>query len=301
VDWLNYHHLFYFWTIVREGGVSAASRKLHLAQPTVSGQLRELEEALGVQLFHRRGTKLVLTETGSYVYRYAREIFSLGRELQESLARGAKTHGTRLVLGIADVVPKLIARKLVDPALRFDPSMRLICHEDRHERLLAELALYELDAVLTDTPIGPDASIRGFSHLLGECGVSLFARHPAAERLRVRFPKSLDGVAMLLPAEQTSLRRALDAWFESHDIHPVVRGEFQDSALLTAFGEAGEGVFAAPTAIEDELLQRHQVDVVARLEDVRERFYAITVQRRIEHPAVQAITERARSEIFPGT
>jgi LysR family transcriptional activator of nhaA len=296
--WLNYHHLYYFWTIVREGGVSAASRKLHLAQPTVSGQLKELESSLGTQLFQRRGGKLVLTEAGSLVYRYAREIFALGQELQESLAGGVASHGGQLIVGIADVVPKAIAERLLQPALQSDPSLRVVCYEDRHERLLLELALYELDVVLTDTPVDAKSNVRAFSHLLGECGISLFAQAALAERLRRGFPQSLEKAAFLLPIEHTSLRRSLSRWFESHALHPHVRGEFQDSALLMALGQTGEGVFAGPSVIEREIMQQHQVAVVARLEEVRETFYAITVHRRIEHPAVRAMTESARTDMF---
>lgn len=298
MEWLNYHHLFYFWTVAREGTVSAASRQLRLAQPTVSGQLKELESTLGAQLFHRRGNRLILTDTGTHVYRYANEIFSLGRELQESLAGRTDVRGPRLVMGIADVVPKLIAHRLLEPALRSDETLRVACYEDHHERLLADLAAYELDAVLTDTPVGPRSSIRGHSHLLGECGVSLFAKPKLAERLRKNFPASLEGVPLLLPIEQTSLRRALTTWFEARGVKPRIRGEFQDSALLLVMGQAGEGVFVVPTVIERDVKDQHRVTVVARLDDVRERFYAITVERKINHPAVRAITESARSDLF---
>lgn len=296
--WLNYHHLYYFWTIVREGGVSAASRKLRLAQPTVSGQLKELEASLGVELFQRRGGRLVLTRQGSHVYRYAREIFSLGQELQESLAGRTPVHGSRFVVGVADVVPKSVAERLLQPALRCDPPLHVVCYEDRHERLLAELALHELDVVLTDTSVGTGSSIRAFSHLLGECGITLFASESVAERLRDDFPASLARAEFLLPIEHTSLRRSLEHWFEKHDMHPSIRGEFQDSALAAALGRAGEGIFAGPTVIEREIVQQYRVAVVGRLEELRERFYAITVRRRIEHPAVQAIAEQARRSLF---
>jgi LysR family transcriptional activator of nhaA len=298
MDWLNYHHLFYFWTIVREGGVSAASRKLRLAQPTVSGQLKELEKSLDVQLFHRRGSRLVLTDVGSHVYRYANEIFALGRELQESLAGRAEARGSRLVVGIADVIPKLIAQRLLEPALRADAGLRVTCYEDRHDKLLADLALYELDVVLSDTPVGAQSTFRAHSHLLGESGVSLFAQAKLASRLRRRFPGSLHGAPVLLPIEQTSLRRALVRWFEEHEVQPQIRAEFQDSALQMVLGQAGEGVFAAPTVIEQQVIAEHHVSVVARLDGVRERFYATTVERKIGHPAVRAITESARSELF---
>jgi LysR family transcriptional activator of nhaA len=297
-EWLNYHHLFYFWTVVREGSVTAGSRKLRLAQPTVSGQLKELEEKLGVLLFHRRGGRLALTDTGAHVYGYADEIFTLGRELQDSLAGRAVSRGRRLAVGITDAMPKLIAQRLLEPALRADADLRLTCTEDRHERLLAELSLHELDVVLTDTPLGRESNVRGHSHLLGESAVSLFARPRDATRLRRGFPRSLDGVSLLLPIEPTGLRRAVTRWLDSRGVRARVRAEFQDSALLTVFGQVGEGVFAAPTVIAAQLRAQHHVAVVANLPAVRERFYAITVERRITHPAVRALTERARVELF---
>ena len=299
--WLNYHHLYYFWTVVREGTVSAAGRALRLAQPTVSGQLKELEDALGVQLFHRRGRRLVLTDVGGHVYRYADEIFTLGRELQESLAGGFEGPRSRLVVGVADIIPKAIVQTLVEPALRLDERMRLACYEDRHERLLAELALYQLDVVLTDEPVSATSNIRGYNHLLGECAVTLFAKPALARTLRRRFPRSLEDVPFLLPIEQTSLRRGLTAWFDRQKVRPRVRAEVQDSALIGALGHAGEGVFAAPSVIEDRVRAQQRVAVVARLDDVRARFYAITVDRRITHPGVRAITEAARSELFSGS
>ena len=296
--WLNSHHLYYFYAVVRAGSVSAASRELRLAQPTVSGQIKELEHSLGAELFHRRGNRLVLTDTGSHVHKYAREIFALGRELQDSLAGRHDARAARLVIGVADVLPKLIVHRLLEPALRSDAKLHLACYEDQHERLLADLALYELDAVLTDTAIGPRSNFRGYSHLLGECGVTLFAKAALAARLRKGFPRSLHGAPFLLPLEQTSLRRALTGWFEQEGLRPSIRGEFQDSALLTALGRAGEGVFAAPSVIEREIKEQLGVSVVARLEDVRERFYAITVERKITHAAVRLVTEGARADLF---
>lgn len=298
MDWLNYHHLFYFWTVVREGSVSAASRKLRLAQPTVSEQLKSLEGALDVELFSRVGGKLVLTEVGSHVYRYADEIFSLGRELQDSL-KGIPTSRTRrLVVGIADVVPKLIASRILEPALKHSEDIRIVCLEDRHDRLLAELAAHALDVVITDAPVAAGASVRAYSHLLGECGVSLFATRDRAQRLRKGFPRSLDGAPMLLPAENTSQRRALSRWMEEEGVRPLIRGEFQDSALLKAVGQMGAGVFPGATAIEEEIRRQYGVEVVGRIETVRERFYAVTVKRKLRHPAVVALSQAARTELF---
>lgn len=298
MNWLNYHHLLYFWTVVREGSISAASRKLRVSQSTVSEQLKALEGSLELELFSRVGGKRVLTEPGSHVYRYADEIFTLGHELQESL-RGLHTpRMPKLVVGIADVVPKLIASRLLAPALRLKEEIRIVCLEDKQERLLAELAVHALDVVLTDAPVAPSSNVRVYSHLLGESGVTLFARQEQAARLRRHFPKSLDGQAFLLPAENTSLRRGLARWMDEHKLRPKIRGEFQDSALLKAFGQLGVGVFPGPTAIEAEIQAQYGVEAVGRLEEVRERFYAITVERRLRHPAVQAIYRAAREEIF---
>lgn len=297
---LNYHHLLYFWTVVREGGVTAASRKLRLAQPTVSGQLRALQDDLGVELFHRRGGKLVLTETGQNVYRYAEEIFALGQELQASLVGRAPARFPRLVVGIADVIPKLIAERLLEPALRMPDEIQLVCQEGRPERLLAELSAHALDVVLTDAPAGPASGVRAYNHLLGESGISIFAPPKLAATLRPGFPGSLHGAPFLLPMREASSRRALDRWFEEAHLRPRVRGEFQDTALLTAFGRAGLGAFPAPTVMEDEVRRQYHVEWVGRLEDVRERFYAVTVDRKLRHPAVLAICEAARADLFGG-
>ncbi|WP_053232266.1 transcriptional activator NhaR [Sandaracinus amylolyticus] len=298
MKWLNYHHLLYFWTIAREGSVSAASRKLRLAQPTLSGQLKALEDALEVQLFHRRGGKLVLTDTGAHVMRYADEIFSLGSELQDSLEGLPTRRHPRLVVGAADEVPKLIVQRLLQPALELASELRLVCYEDRQDRLLADLAVHTIDAVIAEAPVESGSPIRAYSHLLGECGVTFFAAPATARRLRRRFPQSLEGEPLLVPIESTFMRRAIERWLEERSIRARIRGEFQDYALLGAFGRAGVGVFAAPSVIEDEIREQYGVQRVGELEDVRQRFYVITVDRRIKHPAVLAITERARDELF---
>jgi LysR family transcriptional activator of nhaA len=298
MDDLNYHHLRYFWMVAREGSVSAAARKLHVAQPTISTQVKELGAALGIDLFQRKGASLVLTEAGMQVYRYASDIFALGRELRESIAGHTVTKSSRLLVGIADVMAKSIAERLLRPVLRMSDELRLVCYEDRHDILLADLALHRLDVVLSDQPASPTAPIRAYNHLLGESGVSLFAKPKLAERLRRRFPGSMKGVPVLLPIEHTSLRGALMKWFEAHDVRLKVRGEFQDTALLAMFGQLGAGVFAAPTIIEKEVETQHRVESIARLAEVRERFYAITVDRRIAHPGVNVIRREARGELF---
>ncbi len=294
--WLNYHHLFYFWTVVREGSVSAASRKLKLAQPTVSEQLRQLERALEVELFHRRGGRLLLTEDGSHVLRYADEIFTLGRELTDSLTRRQVARHSRIVVGVADVMPKLIVAKLLAPALKLDPQLHLICQEDRHEKLLADLALHELDLVLTDAPVRPSSNFRGYTRLLSDSGVALFTEPKLAESLRKHFPESLGDVPLLLPLEHTGLRVALTRWFDVHHVRPRIRGEFQDSALAMVFGREGRGVLAAPTAIEEQMRQHHGLALVAELEGVRSRFYGVTPERKVAHPAVRAIVGSVRAQ-----
>ena len=298
MEWLNYHHLLYFWTVVREGGVLAASRKLRLRQPTVTGQVRALESALGEKLFERSGRRLVLTEAGTFVYRYADEIFTLGRELQDGLKGRLPTRSRKLLVGVAEVVPKLIAHRLLEPAMKLGDDIQLICTEDRAERLLADLAMHQLDLVISDSPVSAGSNVRAYNHLLGECGVSLFATSRLAARLRRGFPRSLDGTPFLLPAEGTSSRRLLMQWLEREGIRPRIRGEFQDSALLKAFGQAGEGVFPGPSAIEAEIRSQYNVEVVGRAGSLREQFYALTVERKLKHPAAVAISEAARAELF---
>jgi LysR family transcriptional regulator, transcriptional activator of nhaA len=298
MEWLNYHHLRYFWAAAREGGVVRASRRLRVSQPTVSAQIRELEQALGEKLFRRQGRRLVLTEVGRLAFRYADEIFSLGRELLDTLHDRPTGRPARLSVGIANVVPKLIAYRLLAPALHLPEPMHIECVEDRPERLLAELATYGLDLVVADAPVGPGMKVKAFNHLLGECGVSLFASERLHAQHRKGFPGSLDGAPMLLPTASAALRRDLDQWLERSGVRPRVVGEFEDSALMKAFGEAGSGIFPGPTAIEREIKAQYGVRVLARVPKLRERFYAITVERRLRHPGVVAISEAARRGLF---
>jgi LysR family transcriptional activator of nhaA len=294
VEWLNYHHLLYFWVVAHEGSLAKASAQLRLAPSTISGQIRALERALGEQLFTKSGRRLVLTEIGRTVYRYADEIFGLGRDLQDVLKGRASGRPLTLVVGVADVVPKLVARRLLEPALHLPVPVRLVCREDKPDRLLGELAVHAFDIVLTDAPAVPSIRIRSFDHLLGESGIELFATPPLAQRYRRRFPESLDGAPMLLPTENTALRRALDQWLASRDLRPKVVGEFEDSALLHAFGQAGIGIFPAHSFIGDEVRRQSQVQSIGRLTGVRERFYAISVERKLKHPAALAISEAAK-------
>jgi LysR family transcriptional activator of nhaA len=298
MEWLNYHHLLYFWTVAREGSIARACRKLHLAQPTISGQLQRLEKAMGVKLFDRVGRNLVLSEPGRMVYRYADEIFSLGRELVAAVNGQPRGRPQRLVVGVVDVLPKLIAYRLLEPALRLGEQIQVICHEDKAERLFADLSVQAFDIVLADEPPGPAVKIRAFNHLLGECGISFFGTTELAKKYRRRFPQSLDGAPFVLPTLNTSLRTSLEGWFDREKIRPVIRGEFEDSALLMVFGQTGAGVFAMPTTIEFEVKRQYGVRVIGRVESVRERFYAISVERKIKHPGVVAICETARERLF---
>lgn len=296
--WLNYHHLLYFWTVVREGGVSAASRRLRLAQPTISEQIKALESALEVDLFDRQRGKLVLTETGTHVYRYADEIFALGRELQQSLTGEPSTRRPRLVVGVADEVPKLIVQSLLEPAMALPEQVRLVCYEDRQDRLLADLATHALDVVIAEAPVPSGAPIRAHSHLLGESGIAFFAAPRLARKLRRGFPRSLSDAPLLVPLEGTIMRGVLERWFAEQGMRPAIRAEYQDSALLGAFGRSGLGVFAAPDVLRDEVCAEYHVERIGPLGDARQRYYALTVDRRIRHAAVRAITESARGKLF---
>lgn len=297
MEWLNYHHLLYFWTVAREGSIARASEVLMLAPPTISGQIKDLELSLGEKLFTRSGRRLVLTDVGELVYRYADEIFTIGRELVDTLQGRPTGRPLRFVVGIADVVPKLIAHRLLRTTLSLD-NVRLVCRENTSDVLLAELAVHGLDLVLSDSPIGAGVKVRAFSHLLGECGVSICAAPRLAASLRRRFPRSLDGAPFLLPTEGAALRRSLEQWFDREEIRPRIVGEFDDSALLAVFGQAGEGAFAIPTAVEDDARRSYGVRVVRRLPDIQERFYAITIERKVKHPAAVAMTRTAKAELF---
>jgi LysR family transcriptional activator of nhaA len=296
-EWLNYQHLFYFWTAAREGGVSRAARKLGLAQSTVSGQLRALEGAVKEKLFARDGRNLRLTDTGRTVYRYAEEIFGLGDELLNALRGRPTGRPARLVVGVANALPKLLAYRLLEPVLRLPEPVQVSCYEARLDRLLSEFSLQHLDVILSDVPVGQALKIRGYNHLLGECGVSFFGSGRLAAEHGGDFPRSLDGAPFLLPTDNTSLRWSLEQWFGAAGIRPVVRGEFEDSSLLGVFGQAGEGIFAAPAAVEEDVRQRYGVRVVGRVESLRERFYAISIERKLKHPAVVAISEAARERL----
>ena len=298
MEWLNYHHLLYFWTVVEEGGIAAASRRLHVGRPSISMQLKSLEGFLGTPLFVRRGRHLELTETGRLVHSYADDIFRTGRELVDAV-RGRPT-GRPLVLrvGIADVMAKLVAFRLLEPALDLDGELSLQCEEDEPNRLFGRLATHELDVVLSDIALAPGMDVRAYNHLMGESTITLFAAPALADRHRGELPESLNGAPFLLPATNTAIRRSLDAWLEERDLSPVIVAEFEDSALLKVFGQAGRGIFPAPTVVQHEVCKQYGVRALTELDQVREQFFAVSPERRVKHPAVMHILEHAKEELF---
>jgi len=298
MEWLNYHHLFYFWTVAKEGTITRACRKLRLAQPTISAQIKSLEDRLGEKLFERAGRRLVLTETGQMVYRYADEIFALGHEMLDTLKWQPSDKPYRLKVGIADVVPKLVAYHLLEPALQLEEPVHLVCFEGKPNDLVSRLSLHELDVVLSDSPVGPEVSVRAYSHLLGQCNVTVMGTKELADRYRRGFPDSMDGAPILFSTRKTVLRNSLDYWFDSKNISPIVQGEFDDTALQEVFGQAGLGLIPVPSVIATDIQRKYGVHYVGRLPDVKERFYAISLERRIKHPAVAAILEGARESFF---
>jgi LysR family transcriptional activator of nhaA len=298
MEWINYHHLLYFWVVAKEGGLVAAARVLRLSHPTLSTQIHALEDQLDARLFEKRGRTLELTETGRVVFRYADEIFSLGREMTDVVKGRDTGKPPRLSVGIVDAVPKSIVVALLEPALSLKDPPRLLCSENRFDRLLTELAAHTLDLVISDAPVPPGSPVRAFNHLLGESGVSFFAKRELAKSLRRDFPRALHGAPMLLPMEGSSLRRSLGQWFDRQQVRPKIVAELEDGALLKAFGAGGLGVFPGPSVMEATIEVEQGVQVVGRADRVRERFYAISPERRLKNPAVLAISEAARHQLF---
>jgi LysR family transcriptional activator of nhaA len=296
VKWLNYNHLYYFWVVAREGGVARAAEELMVSQPTVSVQLKELERSVGQRLFDRGGggRGLQLTDAGRIAFNYANEIFSLAQEMTDALEHQPAGRPIKLSVGVLDAIPKPVVRRLLQPALDLPQPVRLICREDKADRLLADLVARRTDVVLSDAPIGNAAHVEGFNHLLGESDVSFFAGRELAAELKRGFPKSLSRAPVLLPTDHTQLRRSLNQWFDARRIHPVVAGEFDDSALMFWFGQAGAGAFPASSIMESRVQRALGVRLIGRVPNVRERYYAISREAKLKHPAVVAICETAR-------
>jgi LysR family transcriptional activator of nhaA len=294
---LNYNHLEYFWHVARAGGVARAAEELLVSQPTISLQLKQLEREVGRKLFERAGRGLVLTDAGRVAYAYANEIFQAGQEMMNAIELQPRDRPLRLAVGVLDVIPKSVVYRLLEPALKLPQPIRIVCREDKSDRLLADLAARRFDVVLSDGPIGTAMQVRGFNHLLAETGITFFASPSLGAKLARGFPRSLDGAPMLLPTDGTEMRRALNLWFESKRVHPSVAGEFDDSATMTSFGRAGLGVFPVPRVVEQQVRQGRGLRVVGRTDSVRERYYAITVDAKLEHPGVVAIREAARKRL----
>lgn len=290
----SFHHLLYFRHVAHAGGISAAARKLHVTQSTISNQVRELERALGHDLFERKGRQVVLTAAGRVALRYADEVVALGGDLRLSLDGQAAGGEVRLRVGIADVVPKLVAHQALLPALKLSQPVRLSCGEDKAERLLADLAIHAYDLVLIDHPTPPGSS-HAHHHLLAESAISFLATADQAPALRRTFPKCLGRAPLLLPADGSQTRHELDQWFVQQGIKPKVVGEFVDNALLKVFAESGAGICPVPSIMEDEVVARYRLVSIGRLEAIRVRFYAISQERRVTHPAVVAVIAAARA------
>jgi len=295
---INYKHLHYFWMVAKEGSITRACERLHLTPQTISGQLSLLEEQLGEALFTRVGRNLEITETGRLVLSYADEIFLLGGELEQMVRNLPDSRPLVFKVGVADVVPKSIAFRLLAPALQLPESVRIVCREGTIDSLLAELAIHRVDLVIADSPIPSGVNVSGFNHSLGECGITFFATSKLADKLNKDFPQCLNDEPLLLPGETAVIQGQLLKWFDRQHIHPRIVGEFDDSALMKTFGRAGVGVFVAPTPIAAEVEKQYDVQAIGQTDEVRDHFYAISVERKISHPAVAAITETAREWLF---
>jgi LysR family transcriptional activator of nhaA len=297
---INYNHLHYFWVVAREGSVVRASEELLVSQPTISSQIKDLENALGQKLFSRAGRGLTLTDAGRIAFNYANEMFSLGQELINALDHEHGSPMLKIAVGILDVIPKPIVRRLLEPATKLPMPVRLVCREDKADRLLADLAARRTDVVLSDSPIGTAVAMQGFNHLLGECDVAFLAERKLAARLKRKpggFPKNLNGAAFLLSTDHTAMRRALNLWFDRKRIVPVVVGEFDDSATMYSFGQEGAGVFPVPSLVAAQIQREFDVSQIGVTSEVQERFYAITIEQRLKHSAVVAVCEAAKREL----
>jgi LysR family transcriptional activator of nhaA len=295
---LNYHHLRYFWLVAREGSVQQASKLLQLAQPTLSMQIRALERHLGVRLFVRAGRQLALTDVGRRVYHYAEEIFTLGKELTESISSVPKGRPIPFLVGVADSLTKLIVEQMLAPAWMLPESIRVVCMEGAPAELMAKLALYELDVVLSDAPAPPTVRVQAYSHLLGHSQLAVFGTPALAKRYQQSFPRSLQGAPFLLPTAASSVHRSFETWLEQEQLSVSVRGEFADSALIKVIGHRGIGLFLAPAVVAPQVIRQYAVKQLGLLPSIREDYYAISVERRLRHPCVVAIAEQARGQLF---
>jgi LysR family transcriptional activator of nhaA len=298
MEWLNYHHLRYFWSVAREGSMRVAAEKLGVSQPSISAQIHLLEESLGVELFRKSGRSMVLTDTGRVVFNYAEEIFALGRDLLGAVRHGPLSRLPPFHVGLTDTLPKLAAAEILRPVFKLPQPVRAVCHEDDIEDLLPMLATHRLDIILADEPAPSSAKFKTFNHSLGTCGVTLCATPKVAAKLRQGFPKSLDGAPAMLPAEHSPLRRILDPWFDEHDVRPEVIAEFDDPALMQVFALDAPGFFPLHAVAVEEAVKRYGFRTIATLEGVRSEFFAITAERKLKHPATVAVTQNAQERLM---
>lgn len=296
--WLNYQHLYYFWHVARCGSVTEASQQLRLAQPTISAQLKSFEEVLGEKLFEREGRSLKLTEAGQLANRYAEQIFNIGQEFLDVL--DGKAHGTRreFKVGIADVVPKSLAYRLIEPAFSADTGAMVYCFEDKTERLLAQLSIGEIDLVVADRPLPPNVKVKAFNHFIGECGVSLLGVRALANKYKKNFPKSLNAAPLLLPTADSAVRHELDQWFDKLGIAPQCVGAFQDRALMKLAARNGKGIMIVPSVAEAEVKEEFKLELVGRSTDVKEQIYLISIERRLKNPLVVQICSEGQKKLF---
>lgn len=294
---LNYHHLQYFYAIAKAGSIAKASKIMHITPQTLSSQLNTLEEQLGYQLFERRGKKLILNDIGHITLGYAHEIFNLGDELVNSIKNHSTDFAFRFSIGVTDVIAKVFSFNFLKEIYKMDDSIKLVCKETSLEVLLADLATNKLDAILSDTPLPSNSPIKAYNHLVGKCGVTFFAVEQVAQKLRKHFPQSLNGHRFFMSGEGTNQRMNLLSWFEQINVSPLIIGEFDDSALAKYFGQAGYGIFSAPTIIENHVIEQFNVQVIGRTHEINEYFYLISPERKVKHPAVQHLLN-ASKELF---
>ncbi len=295
---LNYKHLFYFWNVARAESIARTAERLHLTPQTISGQIGELEKSLGTLLFRRAGRRLELTAAGKLALSHADEIFQIGNELEAMLRERPQGGELLFRVGVADVVPKSIAYRLLAPAMRLAEPVRLICHEDKLERLFAALAIHTLDLVIADRPLPHELGVKGYSHDLGRSAVAFCAVPALASKYRANFPQSLDGAPFLLPGGSTAVRGPLGRWLSERQIQPRIVGEFDDTALMKEFGRAGAGVFPTLAVITEEVQQQYGVEIVGRADELVVKYYAISLERRLTHPAVLAVSQAAKQKLF---
>lgn len=298
MEFLNYHHLRYFWTVAKEGGLRKAADKLHVSQPTISAQIAALESVLGEKLFRRGGRALALTEAGHRVLSYAEEIFLLGQELLDAARQRPTARPLRVQIGITDSLPKLVSYEIIKPIFSLAQPVQAVCREGKAADLLAQLAAYRLDLVLADEPAPSSLPIKVFNHLLGECGMTFCAEPKLAATLKRKFPKSLDDAPVLLPASNAALRQSLEKWFQAEGLRPRLMAEFDDAALMKVAAVDGLGFFAVPTLVAKEAITRYGFQPIGRTEDCRQQFYVISAERKLTHPAVVAITSQAKARLL---